>query len=132
MLAHARRQRFAHNVDLGRPRVDFVLGLRWVRVFPRGCRGSALARLSQLHAPVARAHVGRALEALGALRVAPVVHHGGREALALGLRRLLRLLLAERGIRRGALGHAARRVRVLPCGRGLVRVRVRVRVTIVG
>eukprot|EP00964_Phaeocystis_antarctica_P022961 scaffold12818_cov73-Phaeocystis_antarctica.AAC.2 len=66
-----------------------------MRILPRGGRGGALGGLSQLHTPVAGAHIGGALEAIGALRVAPVIHHGRRKALALRLRCLLSLLLAD-------------------------------------
>ena len=79
--------------------VDLAEHLRWVRVFPRGRRGSGLARRSQLHAPVARADVGGALEAVGALRVAPVVHHGGLERAALPLGRRLSALLLSSALR---------------------------------
>merc|ERR1740117_2548288 len=77
-----------------------------------------------MHAPVAGTHVGGALEAISALRVAPVVHHGRREALALRLRCLLCLLLADCGL----LWHEARGVCVGPSGGGLLLALGRVRV----
>jgi len=66
-----------------------------VRVGPRG-GGGQRAGLPQLQIPVARAYVRGALEAIGALRVTPVVHHGRLERLTLFLGGLLGSLPGSR------------------------------------
>ena len=66
-----------------------------MRVLPCG-RAGQRARRAQLQVAVAGADVRGALEAVRALRVTPVVHHGGLERAALLLGRLLGTLLPGR------------------------------------
>ena len=83
---------------LGFGLASLLLGPRGVRVFPCGRTGQR-ARRPQLQVAVARADVGGALEAVGALRVAPVVHYGGLERAALPLGRRLSALPLSSALR---------------------------------